>query len=91
MKKIVNYALYEGKEVFDRRLDNPDTIIYMNKVLSMAKADGHLYDVVFTDRKEQFNNCPQSNSCAITWLQLRDEIIARNNMIMVIIDKLVIV
>lgn len=52
MKKVVNYVQYKGKEAFDKRLDNPEAIIHMNKVLSMSKADGHLYDVVFTDRKE---------------------------------------
>ena len=51
-KKVVNYVQYKGKEAFDKRLDNPDAIIHMNKVLSMAKADGNLYDVVFTDSKE---------------------------------------
>ena len=51
-KKVVNYVQYKGKEAFDRRLDNPEAIIRMNKVLSMAKADGNLYDVVFTDSKE---------------------------------------
>ena len=52
MKKVVNYVQYKGKEAFDKRLDNPEAIIHMNKVLFMAKADGHLYDVVFTDGKE---------------------------------------
>lgn len=52
MKKVVNYVQYKGKEAFDKRLDNPEAITRMNKVLSMAKADGHLYDVVFTDSKE---------------------------------------
>jgi len=51
-KKVVNYVQYKGKEAFDRRLDNPEAIIRMNKVLSMSKADGHLYDVVFTDKKD---------------------------------------
>ncbi len=51
-KKVVNYVQYKGKEAFDKRLDNPEAIIHMNKVLSMAKADGNLYDVVFTDSKE---------------------------------------
>jgi hypothetical protein len=52
-KKVVNYVQYKGKEAFDRRLDDPQAIIRMNKVLSIAKADGHLYEVVFTDRKDQ--------------------------------------
>ncbi|VFJ14400.1 antibiotic biosynthesis monooxygenase [Candidatus Nitrosocosmicus franklandus] len=52
-KRVVNYVQYKGKETFDKRLDNPEAIIHMNKVLSMAKADGHLYDVVFTDSKEE--------------------------------------
>ena len=52
-KKVVNYVQYKGKEAFDRRLDDPQAIIRMNKVLSIAKADGHLYDVVFMDRKDQ--------------------------------------
>lgn len=51
-KKVVNYIQYKGKEAFDKRLDNPEAVIRMNKVLSMAKADGHLYDVVFTDMKD---------------------------------------
>lgn len=49
---MVNYAQYKGKEAFDKRLDNPEAINRMNKVLSMAKADGNLYDVVFTNAKE---------------------------------------
>ena len=48
----MNYVQYKGKEAFDKRLDNPEAIIHMNKILSMAKADGNLYDVVFTDSKE---------------------------------------
>jgi hypothetical protein len=52
MKRVVNYVQYKGKEAFDKRLDNPEAVIRMNKVLSMAKADGHLYDVVFTDEKK---------------------------------------
>jgi hypothetical protein len=51
-KKVVNYIQYKGKEAFDKRLDNPEAVIRMNKILSMAKADGHLYDVVFTDMKD---------------------------------------
>lgn len=51
MKKVVNYVQYRGKEAFDKRLDNPEAVVHMNKVLSMAKADGHLYDVVFIDKK----------------------------------------
>lgn len=50
-KKVVNYVQYKGKEAFDKRLDDPQAIIYMNKVLSMARADGHLYEVIFTDSK----------------------------------------
>ncbi len=51
-KKVVNYVQYKGKEAFDKRLDNPEAIVRMNKVLSIAKADGHLYDIVFIDEKE---------------------------------------
>ncbi len=51
-KKVVNYVQYKGKEAFDKRLDNPEAVIHMNKVLSMAKADGNLYEVVFTVSKE---------------------------------------
>jgi hypothetical protein len=52
-KRVLNYVQWKGREAFDRRLDNPEAIIRMNKILSMVKADGHLYDVVFTDGKEQ--------------------------------------
>jgi len=51
-KKVVNYVQYKGKEAFDKRLDNPEAVTHMNRVLSIAKADGNLYDVVFTDSKE---------------------------------------
>ena len=51
MKRVVNYVQYKGKEAFDKRLDNPEARIRMNRALLMAKADGHLYDVVFTDKK----------------------------------------
>jgi quinol monooxygenase YgiN len=50
-KKVVNYIQYKGKEAFDKRLDNPEAIIHMNEILSMAKADGNLYDVVFMANK----------------------------------------
>ena len=48
-KKVVNYVQWKGKGAFDRRLDDPEAIVQMNKVLSMAKADGNLYEVVFTE------------------------------------------
>jgi hypothetical protein len=51
-KKVTNYVQYKGKGGLDRRLDNPEAILHMNKVLSMAKTDGNLYDVVFTDEKD---------------------------------------
>ena len=51
-KKKINYVQYKSKNVFDNRLDNPEAIIHMNKILSIAKADGNLYDVVFTDGKD---------------------------------------
>lgn len=50
-KKVVNYIQYKGKEAFEKRLDNPEAIIHMNEILSMAKADGNLYDVVFMANK----------------------------------------
>lgn len=51
-RRVVNYVQYRGKEAFDKRLDNPDAIVRMNKILSIAKADGHLYEVVYTDSKD---------------------------------------
>jgi hypothetical protein len=51
-RRVVNYVRYRGKEAFDKRLDNPDAIVRMNKILSIAKADGHLYDVVYIDSKD---------------------------------------
>ena len=51
-KKVANYVQWKWKGAFDRRLDDPQAIVQMNKVLSMAKAEGNLYDVVFTDMKE---------------------------------------
>lgn len=54
-KKVVNYVQYKSKEAFDKRLDDPQAIVHMNKILSMAKADGNLYDVVFTDIKDATN------------------------------------
>lgn len=54
-KKVVNYVQYKSKEAFDKRLDDPQAMVHMNKILSMAKADGNLYDVVFTDIKDATN------------------------------------
>lgn len=54
-KKVANYVQYKGKEAFDKRLDDPQAIVHMNKVLSMAKPDGNLYDVVFTESKDSSN------------------------------------
>jgi quinol monooxygenase YgiN len=50
-KKVVNYLQWKSKEAFEKRLDDPQAIIKMNKVLSMAKANGNLYQVVFTNSK----------------------------------------
>jgi len=54
-KKVVNYLQWKSKEAFENRLKDPQAIIKMNKVLSMARASGSLYEVVFTDSKEVIN------------------------------------
>ena len=54
-KKVVNYLQWKSKEAFETRLKDPQAIIKMNKVLSMARASGSLYEVVFTDSKEVIN------------------------------------
>ena len=47
--KVVNYAQWKSKEAFEKMLKNPRAIIHMNDVLSIAKVDGSMYDVVFID------------------------------------------
>ena len=54
-KKVVNYLQWKSKEAFENRLKDPQAIIKMNKVLSMATASGNLYEVAFTDSKEVIN------------------------------------
>ena len=47
--KVVNYAQWKSKEAFEKMLKNPRAITHMNDVLSIAKVDGSLYEVVFID------------------------------------------
>lgn len=59
--RVVNYAQWESKEAFEKRLRNPKAIVHMNEVLSIAKSvEGSLYEVVFVDERfyclETFNN-----------------------------------
>ncbi len=49
--KVVNYAQWKSKEAFEKMLNNPKALIHMNDILTIAKSDGNLYDVVFTDEK----------------------------------------
>jgi quinol monooxygenase YgiN len=48
--KVVNYAQWKSKEAFEKMLNNPKAQIHMNDILNIAKSDGNLYDVVFTER-----------------------------------------
>jgi len=43
---VVNYAQWESKEAFEK---NPKAIVHMNEVLTIAKADGSLYEVAFVE------------------------------------------
>jgi quinol monooxygenase YgiN len=47
--RVVNYAQWESKEVFEKMLKNPRAIAYMNDALSIAKVDGSLYKVAFVE------------------------------------------
>ena len=47
--KVVNYAQWKSQEAFEKMLKNPKALIHMNDILNIAKSDGNLYDVVFTD------------------------------------------
>ena len=47
--RVVNYAQWKSGEDFEKMLKNPRAIIHMNAALSIAKADGSLYKVVFVD------------------------------------------
>ncbi len=49
--KVVNYAQWKSKEAFEKMLNNPKALVHMNDILNIAKLDGNLYDVVFTDEK----------------------------------------
>jgi len=50
--RVVNYAQWESKEAFEKRLRNPKAIVHMNEVLSIAKSvEGSLYEVVFVDER----------------------------------------
>ena len=49
--KVINYAQWKSKEAFEKMLNNPQAQIQMNDILNIAKSDGNLYDVVFTEKK----------------------------------------
>ena len=49
--KVVNYAQWKSRDAFEKMLNNPKAMIHMNDVLTIAKSDGNLYDVVFTEEK----------------------------------------
>jgi quinol monooxygenase YgiN len=51
--RVVNYAQWKSKEAFEKMLKNPRAIIHINDALSIAKADGSLYEVVFVDTSGQ--------------------------------------
>ncbi|MBA2267708.1 antibiotic biosynthesis monooxygenase family protein [Candidatus Nitrosocosmicus arcticus] len=46
---VVNYAQWESKDAFEKMLNNPQAQIHMNDILNVAKSDGRLYEVVFTE------------------------------------------
>jgi quinol monooxygenase YgiN len=49
--KVINYAQWKSRDVFEKMLNNPKVIVRMNDILNIAKSDGSLYDVVFTEEK----------------------------------------
>lgn len=49
--KVVNYAQWKSRDAFEKMLNNPKAMIHMNDILTIAKSDGNLYDVVFTEEK----------------------------------------
>lgn len=49
--KVVNYAQWKSRDVFEKMLNNSKVIVRMNDILNIAKSDGSLYDVVFTEEK----------------------------------------
>ena len=50
--RVVNYAQWDSKEAFEKRLRNPKAIVHMNEVLSIAKSvEGSLYEVAFVDER----------------------------------------
>ncbi len=49
--RVVNYAQWASRDAFEKMLKNPKVIVHMNDILNIAKFDGGLYDVVFTEEK----------------------------------------
>jgi quinol monooxygenase YgiN len=49
--RVVNYAQWKSKEVFEKMLKNPTAITHMNDAFSIAKVDGSLYEVVFVENQ----------------------------------------
>jgi quinol monooxygenase YgiN len=47
--RVVNYAQWKSREAIEKTLKNPKAIVHMNEILTIAKADGSLYEVVFID------------------------------------------
>jgi quinol monooxygenase YgiN len=47
--RVVNYAQWKSREAFEKMLKNPKAIVHMNGILTIAKVDGSLYEVIFID------------------------------------------
>lgn len=49
--KVMSYVQWENKESFEKMLNDPRAIIYMNDIATMAKVDRILYELVYTEEK----------------------------------------
>ncbi len=45
--RVVDYVQWKSKDAYDKMLKNLRAIIFMNDILSIAKLDGGLYEVIF--------------------------------------------
>jgi quinol monooxygenase YgiN len=48
--RVVNYAQWRSREDFEAIFTKPDVTAHMLGIMSFAKSDYHLYEVVYTDQ-----------------------------------------
>ena len=47
--RVVNYAQWRSREDYEAIFQNPKVVEHMSEIMTFAKSDYHLYEVVYSD------------------------------------------